>query len=435
MNRRCPTPSSERRLAAVALSVAANMAAFMPTHALAHGDADDDAPTPGWQLTTAVRQLHANATLPSQALSGYLVRGDAGVDPRGRQLEHGAVAATVQAFDGWLLHGELSRHGADPAHLEAAWAGRSAGTLAGQPMSLRIGRQMPAMGAVWTSAGHVDRFGLMPLAKQAATDGDWIDDGAQLSWRPAMHTPLGMLSQQADVSLWQGHSFPGSRDTAGVPRLHWGASLDSATGQWQLDAFAARAQVDGRGARLNLNGRGHSHVAPVCDASLSNVVCFSGRSVLAGWSLQWSGEGLHPLLAPLSVSAGVLQRRERGELSSVNGLVDDHSLTSGQLLQAWWAGPVELGWRSERLMSRHTLTGMGAGAVAQDAGLTGYAPIRRHAVALAWPLPSGWLGWVRRGPVNEAGARVSVESGQERQGTQAARFTTLRLVVDLGGAW
>ena len=407
--------------------------------AQAHGEADDtdgDAPTPGWQLTTALRQLHADTTLPSQALSGYLLRGDAGVDPRGRQLDHGALAATVQAFDGWLLHGELSRHGADPAHLEAAWAGRSAGTLGGQPLSLRIGRQMPAMGALWTAAGHVDRFGLMPLAKQAATDGDWVDDGAQLSWRPLAHTPMGTLNQQADVALWQGHSFPGSRDMAGLPSLHWGATLDSASGQWQVDAFAARAQVDGRGARLNLNGRGHSHVAPVCDASLSNVVCFSGRSVLAGWSLQWSGEDLaNPVLAPLRLSAGVLQRRERGELSSVNGLVDDHSLTSGRLLQAWWAGPVELGWRSERLMARHTLTGAGAGAVTADAGLTGYAPIRRDTAALAWPLPAGWLGWAQRGPIGEAGARVSLETGQERQGTQTARFTTLRLVLDLGGAW
>jgi hypothetical protein len=412
------------------------MAALIPACVHAHGEADGDAPAPGWQITTALRQLHADTTLPSQALSGYLLRGDAGIDPRGRQLEHGALAATVQAFDGWLLHGELSRHGADPAHIEAAWAGRSAGTLAGQPLSLRIGRQMPAMGALWTTAGHVDRFGLMPLAKHASTDGDWIDDGAQLSWRPALHTPMGMLDQQVDVSLWQGHSFPGSRDTAGVPSLHWGATLDSASGQWQVDAFASRAQVDARGARLKLNGRGHSHIAPVCDASLSNVVCFSGRSVLAGWSLQWSGEGLaNPVLAPLSLSAGVLQRRERGELSSVNGQVDDHSVTTGQLLQAWWAGPVALGWRSERLMARHTLTGAGAGAVAQDAGLTGYAPISRQALALAWPLPAHWLGWVRQGPIGEAGARLSVETGKERQGSQTARFTTLRLVLDLGGAW
>jgi hypothetical protein len=432
MTRRCPTPSSERRLAAWVLCAAA----LIPLSAHAHGEADDDAPAPGWQLTAAGRQVHAHTTLPSQALSGYLLKGDAGVDPRGGQLEHGAVAATVQAFDGWMLHGELSRHGADPAHLEAAWAGRSAGTLAGQPLGLRVGRQMPAMGALWTGAGHVDRFGLMPLAKHAATDGDWIDDGAQLSWRPGFHTPVGMLSQQADVSLWQGHSFPGSRDTAGVPSLHWGATLDSAMGQWQVDAFAARAQVDARGARRKLNGRGHSHIAPVCDASLSNVVCFSGRSVLAGWSLQWSGEGLNnPVLAPLSLSAGVLQRRERGELVSINGQVDDHSVTSGQLLQAWWAGPVALGWRSERLMARYTLTGAGAGAVAQDAGLAGYAPISRHAVALTWPVPTDWLGWARRGPVNEAGLRVSVESGRESQGTQAVRFTTLRLVIDLGGAW
>jgi hypothetical protein len=35
-------------------------------------------------------------------------------------------------------------------------------------------------------AGHLDRFALVPLAKQASFGHDWIDDGVQLGWRRAI---------------------------------------------------------------------------------------------------------------------------------------------------------------------------------------------------------------------------------------------------------
>jgi hypothetical protein len=299
-------------------------------------------------------------------------------------------------------------------------------------MQLTLGRQMPAEGALWTTAGHLDRFSLMPLAKQASTDGDWTDDGASLQWQPTVDTPMGMLKQRMQLGLWQGHAFAGSRDTAGVPSLHWGATLDRPTGTWRLDAFAARWQVDGRGARPKLAGGGHSHVAPRCDDSLGNVVCFSGRSVVSGWSLGWSH-------GALDLAVGGLQRRERGQLLSRNGLVDDDSLQAGQLAQAWWTGPwLELGLRSERAMARHRLDGIGASAVAQDAGLlgnTGYAPISRHTLAAAWAVPAAWLNWAQGGPVAAPDARISLETGREQQGQQAVRFSTLRLVIGTAGLW
>jgi hypothetical protein len=438
-----PIPSNERSRVAPAHATAlvrahalvaalcvALMAAVSPA-AWAHGDEADDAsalPAPGWSATWAERHLHAASPLPSQVMSGFLLKGDAGNELRGTALEHAAVSASARAFDGWVLHGELSQHGRDPVHVEAAWAARPVGPSA-SPMHLSWGRQLPALGALWTTAGHLDRFSLMPLAKQAATDGDWTDDGASLQWRPQLDTPLGMLKQSMQLGLWQGHAFPGSRDTGGAPSLHWGATLDHPSGTWRLDAFAARWQVDGRGARLNLAGRGHSHVAPRCDDSLNSVVCFSGRSVVSGWSLGWSQ-------GPLDVAVGGLQRRERGQLLSRNGLVDDDSLQAGQLAQAWWRGPgLDLGWRSERAMARHRLDGSGATAVAQDAGLNSYAPISRHTLAVAWPVPATWLAWARRGPVQEADARISLETGREQQGAQALRFTTLRLVLGTAGLW
>ncbi len=425
----------------LALSLALCAAALWPFAAQAHGEADgvgDGLPGPGWHLTLVARHLAADQALPSQALRGYLLKGDAGTDPRRAPLEHGSLSLTAQAVDGWLLHAEASRHGKDPQHAEAAWASRAFGSGKGEgaaPWRLTLGRQMPAQGGLWTSAGHVDRFSLMPLAKQAATDGDVPDDGVSLSWSPAMDTPLGIWVQQLDVGLWQGHVYPGSRRNDGAPSVHWGATLDQAWGRWQLDAFAQRWQVADRGARLQLNNPGHSHVAPLCDASLANVVCFNGRSVVSGGSLMWSGPE-QSALAPLRLSAGWMQRQEDGELLSRNGQIGLGSRQAGHLLQAWWAGPVlEAGWRSERLMARHRLSGAGAAAVAVDAGFDAYAPLSRHTLALAWPVPAGWLAWAQGGPVGEADARLSLETGRESQGAQAVRFTTLRLVVSTSGLW
>jgi hypothetical protein len=441
MTRAWPIRFSERL---PALALAACVVLASAGAARAHGEADgggdrgDGQPTPGWDLTLVARHLEARQALPSQALRGFLLLGDAGTDLRRSPLEHASLSLTAQAIDGWLLHAEASRHGPDPQHVEVAWASRAFGAGGGPgggavPGRLALGRQMPAHGAVWTTAGHVDRFSLMPLAKQAATGGDAPDDGVSLSWSPAFDTPLGIWVQQLNAGVWQGHVFPGSRLNDGSPSLHWGHTLDQATGRWQLDVFAQRWQVTNRGARLHLNNPGHSHVAPLCDASLANVLCFSGRAVVSGGSLSWSGPE-QSTLAPLRLSAGWMQRQEDGELLSRNGQVRLDSRQAGHLLQAWWAGPVmEAGWRSERLMARHRLSGAGASAVSADAGFEGYAPLSRHTLALAWPVPAGWLAWAQRGPVGDADARLSVETGRESQGAQAVRFTTLRLVVSTSG--
>jgi len=418
---------------------------------------DAAAPSPGWQLTWDHAHLQARQALPSQALSGYLLQGDAGTELRGTRLVHAAVGVTVQAVDGWLLHGELAQHGGDAPHAEALWArrglhgavtGAESGTGTASLTTITIGRQAPAQGPLWTTAGHHDRFVLMPLAKQATTLGTWLDDGVQLQWAPSSETPWGPAQHRLHIGLWQGHAFPGSRSTSGTPSLHGGTALDHASGLWTLDAWAAVARVSERGARLNLGGRGHSHVAPQCstqpgNAPLSNVVCFSGRSTLSGWSLGWRGpEGLQPVGWPELFNAarwrldvGQLWRQEGGQLASTNGQVDLHSRYAGQLLQAWWTGDaVEVGWRGERLMARHRVVGAGAAAVAQDAGLVGYAPVHRHTLALAWPLPTAWLGGGRAGAFS-TDARVAIESGQERQGDQRVHFATVRLVIGAGGLW
>ncbi len=405
-------------------------------------------PGPGWRLTWDHAHLRAPQPLPSQALPGYLLQGDAGNELRGTGLVHAAIGGTVQAGDGWLLHGQIAQHGRDAPHTEALWARRALYAVA--RTTLTVGRQAPAQGALWTHAGHHDRFRLMPMAKQASTLGTWRDDGAQLRWQSSWDTPAGMLQQQVHIGLWQGHAFPGSRSTSGVPSLHTGAAVDHASGLWRLDAWAASARVSDRGARLNLAGRGHSHVPPQCDAQLSNVVCFNGRSTLSGWSLGWHGpEGLRPLAGPTlldaerwQVDVGQLWRHEAGQLASANGDVALHSRYAGQLLQAWWTGDaIELGWRAERLMARHRLVGPGAAAVAQDAGLVAYAPVQRQVAALAWPVPAAWLGegdgHVGAGLLGTFGqaVRLSIESGHERQGDQRLRFTTVRLVIGASDPW
>lgn len=398
--------------------------ALLALPALAHEE-DVDHAEPGWSATLVARHLQANTGLPSQSLAGFLLKGDAGVDPRNSALEQASLALTSLPVLGLTLHAELSRHGSESQHLEQAWASRDFEGSIGS-WKLTVGRQTPELGAVWTSAGHQDRFALMPLAKQVATDGDWIEDGASLRWQSA--APFVGLQHSVDLGLWTGHGFPGSRYTGGLPSFHWGATLGNGLGLWQLDTFFAQAQVDARGARLNLAGKGHSHQAPVCDESLNNVVCYSGTTTVTGWSLMWSGKRASQTdswWTPLQLRLGQMHRFDDGNLSSKNGEVGFASRNSGHLAEiAWNPTDYYLAWRTEHLLAKQRLTGSGASAIAVDAGFDHYSPIQRQTWAMGWILP-----------VNAFKASLSLESGVEKQADISTRFTAIRLLMSVGGGW
>lgn len=414
-----PTPSSRTRSrnrdVQRLLPLVILCAVLCATEARAHGEADDPLPPePGlsWDATAALRTLKADETLPSNRLEGYLLKGDAGMDPDGTQLEHGALGLAARLNDTWGARLVIGKHGSEAAETEEAWVQARHDADNGDVWRLNAGRQRPAMGAVLSGAGHFDRFGLMPLAQRMAVDHDWVDDGLQLSWRREDGSAWSV-----DMGLWRGQNFPGSAQGSTAPSLHlgWGR------GPWQADALWAGFKPEGRGATASTTV-GHSHGAPVCDASFTEVICFNGDSTLAASSLRWSGQAAQRAV-PITLTAAGWLRQDSGTLESANGLADYQGRNRGGWLEAIWhiRPDWELGWRGERLRASHDLHGAGATLLANEARFQRYQPARRQALMLGWRI-NHW-------------AALRLEAGNENIAGVRARYTALRLLLNGGGAW
>jgi hypothetical protein len=400
-----PSPRLEVRLAACALTLL-GLACSSLVHA--HGEAAEALPPePGVRLglSAAVAHIDASQLLPSNRLVGYLLQGDPGVDRRGDALEHAVLDAGWRLNETWGAALAIGQHGSDQSHVEDAWL--QAGTRRGQDLwQATAGRQRPELGPVLTTAGHLDRFALVPLAKRMAVNDDWIDDGLQLGWRRE-----GLdLQWSADVGLWNGQVFPGARQGAVVPALHLGL----AAGDWNVDGFVAHFEPKGRGAVITSATGAHSHAAPECNAALKQIVCFDGNSDLLGGSLRWNSHRW-----PVTASLAGWLRQDSGSLYSTNGLARYTGDNQGAWADVVWrAHPqLELGLRVESLTATHQLTGAGASLLATEAGFGAYKPASRSALMLGY-LPSEQL-------------ELRLESGQEDVAGVQATYVALRLIARL----
>lgn len=410
-----PLPGSRRRAARTGWRcIAALLLGLQAAAAVrAHGEVGDVLPTEnGLNISAqaAVRAMQTRRTLPSARMDGVLLRGDAGVDPDGLQLEHATLAAAWRLTPHWGAYAAAGAHGKDPVHAEAAWLQWRHDGDAGQAWLLTAGRQSLSMGPVLAAAGHTGPYALMPLAHRAAFDDAMTDDGVQGGWRGT----AGAADLALDLGLWRGHRFPGAEE-GGRRRpglsLHAGAAWPA----WAVNAVWLQQQPRARGANTR-PAVGHSHGAPVCDARFTEVICFDGRGRLLGGSLRWAGAASAVRL-PITLTAAGWWRQEEGTLESANGLADYRGRTRGGWLDlAWqWHASATLGWRHERLAAHHRLQGPGAGLLALEARLQHASPGRRDTLQLAWQ-PWPW-------------ARIGVEGGQETVAGQRERFTALRLVL------
>lgn len=375
----------------------------------AHGEADDVLPAEAGvsvDAAIALRALRADQPLPSEPLNGYLLLGDAGHDLRKEPLEHAALGSSARFSDTWGARLAVGRHASDDVHLEAAWLqARHDGDDA--TWLLTFGRQRPALGPVLGAAGHLDRFGLVPLTQRMAVNGDWVDDGAQLSWR----AERGARQWRADLGLWRGQAFPGAQDGAVVPGLHLG--LDQ--GLWSIDGLWAQFRPDGRGSAIQ-PALGHSHNAPICDSALREVVCFRGRSDVLAASVRWQG-AQSARAWPITLSAAGWMRRESGTLESVNGLVDYRGRNTGGWLEALWQFHPrwELAWRGEHLMGHHAIDGAGANLIMAETRLNAYRSATRQTLMLG----------VRASEQVD----VRLEAGRESLAGVSVNFAALRVLI------
>lgn len=403
-----PTPSSptrSRRSERRPATLLAALGLLSGLTAQAHEEAQAIPEQAGLRLgaALALSNVKASQALPSQRLQGYLVHGDAGIDRRASTLEHAVVEAGWRIDSQWSAYAAAGQHDRDPAHTEAAWLRYEFDAPEDQTRTVQLGRMRPQMGPVMTQAGHMDRFALMPLARRVALDGDWIDDGVQFSARQAWDEWTG----DADLGLWRGRTFPGTANSSPAPSLHLGIER----GDWRGDLFASFLQAEGRGALAQSTTGGHTHNAPDCSTLKAGVLCFGGSSQVAGASLQWQSHDW-----PVTLQGSYWLRQDDGTLRSVNGQAEHSATYGGGWLQALWQPRAdwELGMRTERISADLSLKGAGATLLAQEAGLSGSAPLRRDTVLLSWQ--------------PHRSVTVSAEAGQETQGGQRVNFTVLRAV-------
>ena len=406
--RNLPTRSQRLERVAAALVTACTLAA----PAWAHDESRTVPEEPGWRLgaALALANIGASQALPSQRMAGYLLRGDAGVDRRASNLEHGVLEVGWRLNSQWSAYAAAGKHDSDPVHSEAAWVRYESSPGDAQGYTLQAGRMRPQMGPVMTQAGHLDKFTLMPLARRVTLDGDWMDDGLQLSARREWGEWTGL----ADAGLWRGQKFPGSASGSVAPSLHLGLER----GDWRGDVFAVAFSPDGRGALAQSSNGAHTHNAPDCSTLKTGVLCFAGHTSVVGSSLQWQSHEW-----PVTVQGAAWLRQDDGTLRSVNGQAQHQASYTGGWLQALWQVRPhwELGLRSERIQTRLSLDGAGASLLAQEAALLGSAPLSRNTAMLAWHLSPQ--------------AALSVEAGREQQGGTQVNFTALRLVCRTDAQW
>lgn len=379
----------------------------------AHGEADDPLPVDvGWsaQARVALRAAELKGDLPSVAMAGFLSPGGAGDALRTEAIEHASLAASWRFTPQWGARVQLAQHDGDDPELEDAWVQWRQDRDNGDAWWLNAGRMTPAQGAALAEAGVFDDFTFAPLAQTLAWGHAMGEDGLQLSWRG---TRAG-LDWAMDAGLWRGRHFPADGSGTWAPSAHVGAKWHA----WSVDGFWLSQRVQGRGQAI-LGVAGHSHVQPVCDQALREVVCFSGDSELRGASLRWRGPS--DTDGALTAEAGGWQRVEHGRLRSSNGDVAYQGDGKGLWLTLAWRPQAQwsVSTRLERAQMQARLSGVGASLVADEAGMRDYQPIKRESLSLAYQ----WRPW----------SRWVLSAGREQAGRlAAAHFVSARWVMQWG---
>ncbi len=399
-----PLPVNEARARAAATVLA--LAASGLAHA--HGDGFMSADTPGLHVgaDVVVSLGEGDPPFPSRALSGFLLTGVAPEDRDGLGLEHATLGASLLTEGGVSATFAVGFHDDGEHHVERAWLGYQAqgqyGTAATPGHAFGVGRRPVPLGDMMGGDGHVEAFGLDPIAKRVAFDGDWIADGANLR----INGSSGRLDWQLDAGWWRSDSFPAGSEKAGGPVIHLGLSLPAS----QADVFVARADVRERGAFIDRGVSGHTHGSPSCSGSGLQVLCFEGAATLFGASAAHRFDDL-----PLALSAAAIVRREHGDLSGTNGSTRYRATVTGGWLDAAWFVSADdtLTLRLEHAQAKNSVRGSGASAIARDAGLLPALDASRASVS-----------WVRQ--LNRW-TWVAAELGKERASGDDIGYGLIRL--------
>lgn len=369
------------------------LGALLMDTALAHEPSADALPAvPGWHAGGAVAVVapHADDRWPAATWLGVLINGSAPRDQRGGlRLEHATLNLAARFDHRFGIHVAAGWHDRERVHTEAATV-QARFDRGADELEMRLGRDTVRMGAVIDGAGHFGRFSQPPLTKRAVLNGQWIDDGIVLAWRPPKADGLRRL----EAGLWRGQAFPGGPSGPAVPSLH----LHAGWGHVDAHLAAARFQPEARGAAVqSLGTTGHVHGSLDCRVSMQQRVCFDGIVDVVGGSLLWE-----PAQGDWTVALAGLLRRDNGSLYSASGDARLTSRIAGVWTDVMWRPALHwtLATRLERLVPDNRLEGIGTVLLSNAAGLSGGGPVERVTAAALFE------------PHDQI--TLSIEGGQER---------------------
>lgn len=267
-------------------------------------------------------------------IPGILTSSAAAHQEQGMQLMHGEFA--LLAFWPETVAGKMvigSHHG-ENIELEELWLQPHIG----QDWTLRIGRQLSAIGLYNSVHEHDWRFIDASLAEQAFLAGQYHDDSVHLTYARGTH----------DVTAWvgRGNGYPSHAETNNAAPAALGLSYQWQPflhqHSWRVVASLAHFEATQRGAQTE---GAHSHNDPL------STIIFDGTTTLYSFGAQWQWQhfGIEAQWMGQNIDAHLIDSQQiQTELEAFQ---------SGFSSQVFWeTETLELALRVDTLISRNQIS-------------------------------------------------------------------------------
>lgn len=356
-------------------------------------------------LNVGGRYLSSDNDYPVSRLNNALEANGQQAYQQGNALDYADIGLKLNLTDDLssLLKGTY--HGADLGNefaIEQAWFKYAYDFNRDNMLTIKAGRQNVPLGQQNLEHSHNWLMGVTPLVMRASIAGSWIDDGVQIAWQHEN-------GWQAQLGAYQADTFPSSKSK--------GANAVTANIAWQEDFRRLQLSV----ANFNVNGRtteqqltqGHSHNQAACLTPSLGQVCFDGQSNIIVLDAEQSW-------GRLTLTTEAWFKRESGDLGSLSGLVGYTGTVNGAWLTAIyrWQDQWQFLARIEDLQGQHTLKGINAKLIAQEAGIS-------HSDDTLYRLGIGAI-WT-----DKRGIKLSAELHHENISQQDNLIFVLRYQVEL----
>lgn len=353
-----------------------------------------------------LRALHGAQAYPAARLPGVLEAGSARGDQRGDGLDYAEIGARARFMPNVSGLLNVARHGGKGGtnDVDQAWLDFK-DSVAAHAYAARVGRQLVPLGLLNPQHAHTRDFGSVPLTLRSMVNDGWRADGLRLD------AELG-AGFAAGVGAWMQQGFPGTvsnRPDMQSVRLGW------SNPQLKFEAGYAHTAI-GQRALSTVGLAGHTHSVPTCSAASATLVCLQGAADI--WTLAWRWQADAD---SVWLGGEYWDKHEAGQLSNNFGAPAYQGDLRGGWLEAGYPvlPQLQVLARAEKLVAKHSLVGINAALVANQAGIANsQQPLFSKALAVLWrPAP---------------GYRLSGEWNQERLDGQNRAVYLLRLQMELG---